>query len=219
MSDVEAQIAQTKGRIESRGGEGLGERVAALTQDLALAERDADRIRSRAESLALLRDTIESCYEEQREQLQAPLRKRLQPFLNDLFPRAELTLDESFAVQRIVRAGAAESFDRLSDGTREQIAVLVRLAMGALLHERGEDLPIILDDALVFCDDDRIELMFDALNRAAGTQQVIVLTCRGQELPDAGRQGSRHRARGGARVDARALAPVCGVRGQSSRWR
>ena len=52
----------------------------------------------------------------------------------------------------------------------------------ALLHERGEDLPIILDDALVFCDDDRIELMFDALNRAARTQQVIVLTCRGKSF-------------------------------------
>ena len=52
------------------------------------------------------------------------------------------------------------------------------LAMGALLQERGEDAPIILDDALVFCDDDRIEQMFDALNRAAARQQVIVLTCR-----------------------------------------
>ncbi|MBX9759396.1 MAG: hypothetical protein K2Y29_11530, partial [Beijerinckiaceae bacterium] len=182
LSMIGAQIAQIEGRIESRGGEGLGERVAALSQDHALAEREAERIRSRAESLALLRQTIEACYEEQREQLQAPLRKRLQPFLNDLFPKAELTLDESFAVQRIVRAGAAESFERLSDGTREQIAVLVRLAMGALLHERGEDLPIILDDALVFCDDDRIELMFDALNRAARTQQVIVLTCRGKSF-------------------------------------
>ena len=182
LAAVGAEIGQIEGRIQSRGGEGLGERVASLTDELALAQRDAERIRARAESLELLRQTIESCYEEQREQLQAPLRKRLQPFLNDLFPKAELTLDESFAVQRIVRAGATKSFDRLSDGTREQIAVLVRLAMGALLHERGEDLPIILDDALVFCDDDRIELMFDALNRAARTQQVIVLTCRGKSF-------------------------------------
>jgi uncharacterized protein YhaN len=38
--------------------------------------------------------------------------------------------------------------------------------------------PIILDDALVFSDDDRIGQMFDALNRAGQKQQVIVLTCR-----------------------------------------
>lgn len=182
LAAIGAEIGQLEGRIQSRGGEGLGEKAAALEEEHALAKREAERIRARAECLALLRQTVESCYEEQREQLQAPIRKRLQPFLNDLFPKAELTLDESFAIQRIVRAGSAESFDRLSDGTREQIAVLVRLAMGALLHERGEDLPIILDDALVFCDDDRIELMFDALNRAARTQQVIVLTCRGKSF-------------------------------------
>jgi hypothetical protein len=29
--------------------------------------------------------------------------------------------------------------------------------MGAMLAERGEAAPIILDDALVYCDDDRIE--------------------------------------------------------------
>ena len=39
-------------------------------------------------------------------------------------------------------------------------------------------MPIILDDALVYCDDDRINLMFDALSRAGKHQQIIVLTCR-----------------------------------------
>lgn len=179
---IDIALGELKGRIQTRGGEGLGERVETLSEEAALAARECDRVRMRAESLTLLRDTIQRCYEEQREQLQAPIRKRLQPFLNDLFPKAELTLDERFAIQRIVRAGSEESFERLSDGTREQIAVLVRLAMGSLLHERGEDVPIILDDALVFCDDDRIELMFDALNRAARTQQVIVLTCRGKSF-------------------------------------
>ena len=52
--------------------------------------------------------------------------------------------------------------------------LLVRLAMGAMICERGEPVPIILDDALVFSDDDRIEQMFDALNRAGQKQQVIV---------------------------------------------
>ena len=72
----------------------------------------------------------------------------------------------------------SENFERLSGGTQEQIAVLVRLAMGALLAERGGNVPIILDDALVCFDDERINMMFDALSRAAKHQQIIVLTCR-----------------------------------------
>jgi uncharacterized protein YhaN len=55
--------------------------------------------------------------------------------------------------------------------------MLVRLAIGTLLAERGGNVPIILDDALVYCDDDRINLMFDALSRAGKYQQIIVLTC------------------------------------------
>ena len=50
--------------------------------------------------------------------------------------------------------------------------------MGALLCERVQEVPVILDDALVFSDDTRIEQMFVALNRAGHKQQVIVLTCR-----------------------------------------
>jgi uncharacterized protein YhaN len=39
--------------------------------------------------------------------------------------------------------------------------------------------PVILDDALIYCDDERINnMMFDALSRAEKHQQIIVLTCR-----------------------------------------
>lgn len=175
---VDGEISRLEGAILVRGGEGLGERVQALREECELAQRDANRRRARVQALTLLRDTIRQCYEEQRDMLQKPIRRHLQPFLDDVFPNAELTLDDSFQIERFSRAGANEAFKTLSGGTQEQIAVLVRLAMGALLQERGEDAPIILDDALVFCDDDRIEQMFDALNRAASRQQVIVLTCR-----------------------------------------
>jgi uncharacterized protein YhaN len=178
IADIERDITRLEGAIRREGGEGLGERVQALGEERDLAQRDADRIKARVQALKLLREVIRQCYEEQREYLQKPIRRHLQPFLDDVFPNAELTLDESFQIERFSRAGANEAFKTLSGGTQEQIAVLVRLAMGALLQERGEDAPIILDDALVFCDDDRIEQMFDALTRAASRQQVIVLTCR-----------------------------------------
>ena len=86
-------------------------------------------------------------------------------------------LGEGFAITGIKRH-RSELFERLSDGTQEQIAVLVRLGMGAMLAERGRVVHIILDDALVYCDDDRIQRMFDALSRAGKHQQIIVLTCR-----------------------------------------
>ena len=95
------------------------------------------------------------------------------------FPGADARLDEGLAIEGLQRSGAdLEPFDYLSHGTREQIAVLVRLDVGCLLADRGNPVPILLDDALVFSDDDRIEYMFDALTQAAEKHQVIVLTCR-----------------------------------------
>ena len=44
-----------------------------------------------------------------------------------------------------------------------------------MLAKDGRHAPVILDDALVFTDDDRIERMFDALHRHAGDLQIIVL--------------------------------------------
>lgn len=55
---------------------------------------------------------------------------------------------------------------------------LTRLAFARLFAASGRSVPVILDDALVHSDDDRIEAMFDALHRTARDQQILVLTCR-----------------------------------------
>ncbi len=179
------QTANLEGQIEAQGGDGLGERVAELEEQHALAQAAHGRISHRIETLKLLRDTVAAAYDERREQLNAPLRRHLAPFLSDVFPAAELDIGEGFTVSGLTRTGS-EDFDRLSGGTREQIAVLVRLAMAALLAERGRAAPVILDDALVYCDDERIEQMFIALNRAGQNQQVIVLTCRARAFQTLG---------------------------------
>jgi len=179
LGSLDKDIANLEGQIQNAGGDGLGEKVEALRQEYDLTHREVEKRKARVGTLLLLKETVEACYEEQRDRLHAPLRRHLQPFLNDVFPAAEVELGDGFAITGIKRSGpVAETFERLSAGTQEQIAVLVRLAMGAMICERGSPVPIILDDALVFSDDDRIEQMFDALNRAGQKQQVIVLTCR-----------------------------------------
>jgi len=179
LGSLDREIANLEGQIQSAGGDGLGEKIEELRQASDLAAREVTRHKERVETLTLLKETIEACYTEQRDRLHEPLRRHLKPLLNDVFPAAEIELGEGFSISGIKRNGpGTENFDRLSAGTQEQIAVLVRLAMGAMICDRGQPVPIILDDALVFSDDDRIERMFDALNRAASKQQVVVLTCR-----------------------------------------
>jgi uncharacterized protein YhaN len=78
----------------------------------------------------------------------------------------------------IQRDGQREGFGSLSGGTQEQLAVLTRIAFAELLLAQGRPATVILDDALAFSDDERIESMFDVLMRAGEQVQIIILTCR-----------------------------------------
>jgi uncharacterized protein YhaN len=95
-----------------------------------------------------------------------------------LLPTASLSLGEDYRPGLLTRAGREESADDLSKGTQEQLAVLTRLAFADLLLEKGKPASLVLDDALVFADDDRFETMTDILSEAATRMQVIILTCR-----------------------------------------
>jgi DNA repair exonuclease SbcCD ATPase subunit len=181
LMSLERDIGRLTGQIQAAGGDGVGEAYAVAQEQRKIAEREYERIEERIATLQLLRDTVGDCLAEGRDRYYEPVRRHLRPYLNDLFPGAELELGDDFAVTGLKRT-RSENFRRLSGGTQEQIAVLVRLAMGTLLAEQGGNVPIILDDALVYCDDERISMMFDALSRAAKTQQVVVLTCRSRSF-------------------------------------
>jgi uncharacterized protein YhaN len=78
----------------------------------------------------------------------------------------------------LMRAGEREMFSSLSDGTREQLAVLVRMGFAELFASRSAPVPLVLDDPLVYSDDERLNAMCGALNRASQSYQIVVLTCR-----------------------------------------
>ncbi|MFQ3623498.1 MAG: hypothetical protein SNJ73_08125, partial [Acetobacteraceae bacterium] len=174
----EVALAEAEGRLSALEGEGLDEAIASAAGEASRARAEAEQLEARRAALMLLRDTIDEAEREATERYLAPVSQRLQPWLEALLPGARAHLDERFAVTGLTRDGRVEPFDILSAGTQEQIAVLVRLAFADLLREQGRPAPVILDDALVFSDDARIERMFDILADVAKRTQIVILTCR-----------------------------------------
>lgn len=150
-------------------------RAAAAAAAAHLAEIEAD-----LSALNLLDREFDALAEAGRRELSGPILKRVAPYLTQLFPDAHLELDGALAPSALSRNGRAEPHAQLSDGTREQIAILVRLGLAHLLADKGAAIPLILDDALVYSDDRRIAEMFRMLREAALRHQVIVLNCRAQ---------------------------------------
>jgi uncharacterized protein YhaN len=178
LREHELAMERLRARIEALSGGGLDERLASARHRHDELERECAKYRREVEGLELLLRVLQDAERDAKERYVAPLAVRIRPYLEALFPGAELEVDEAFGITTVARGGGAESFDRLSDGTREQIAILARLAFAELLVDRGRPAVVVLDDALVFSDDQRIEQMFEILAHAATKLQIIVLTCR-----------------------------------------
>ena len=174
-------IAGLRSHIEVLEGAGIDEDIEQKSRDLELAWDKLSRYEREANILSLLLSTLRAAEKEAKERYLSPVLNRVRPYLQILFPGADVVVDENLHIVGVVRDdGYEESFGRLSMGTQEQIAVLVRLAFAEMLVEQGHPATVVLDDALVFSDDRRMSRMFDILNMVAMRVQIIVLTCREQ---------------------------------------
>jgi len=172
-------LASLNATIAALAEEGIEERLSALAGARAEAEARAARYEAEVAALGRLRRALDEARTRARDAYFGPVLRELQPLLAILHPDAALTIDDaSLLPATLTRNGQAETLDILSGGTREQIAILTRLAFARLFTAAGRPVPVILDDALVHSDDDRIEAMFDALHRTARDQQILVFTCR-----------------------------------------
>ena len=179
--DLRIECAGLRERIEVNDSAGIDEAIEHTQHELEQATRQRDRVERELEVLDLLAGTLRTAESEARERYLAPVVNRVHPYLQMLFPNAEIGMDEDLNITGMSRlAGYEESFDHLSMGTQEQIAVLVRLAFAEMLIDQGAPAAVILDDALVFSDDRRMGLMFDILSHAAQRVQILIFTCREQ---------------------------------------
>jgi DNA repair exonuclease SbcCD ATPase subunit len=178
LHEQELTMERLRARIQALAGGGLDERLAGARRRYDELARECAGYRREVEALQLLLGVLQDAEQNAKERYVGPLVRRIRPYLEALFPGSDLEVDEMFRIAAVARDSGAEPFDRLSEGTREQIAILARLAFAELLMDQGRPAMLILDDALVFSDDRRIEQMFEILALAAAKLQIIVLTCR-----------------------------------------
>ncbi|MAN46116.1 MAG: hypothetical protein CMF04_07935 [Hyphomonas sp.] len=187
--NLKETIAGLRSHIEVLEGAGLDEAIEQKARELERATDERHRADREVQVLNLLLTTLRAAEQEAKERYLSPVLNRVRPYLQLLFPGAEITIDEDLRIVGVTReAGYEEAFHHLSMGTQEQIAVLIRLAFAEMLVEQGHPATVILDDALVFSDDHRMNRMFDILNMAARNVQVVIFTCREQLFEELGGQ-------------------------------
>ncbi len=191
----------------------LGELRTDQSDDVATRQDELRDLHARAEercrvlqqdaaALQLLAQELDAAATRTKDRFVLPVVARLAPYLQLMLPQSKLVLGEDLAPAALERGNAREDFARLSGGTQEQLGLLVRLAFARLLAETGSPAPLIIDDAVVNTDDERLARLFQTLRHAAQSHQVLVLTCRQRDFEALG----GHRIALGDWRDVRAAA-------------
>ena len=177
------ELAETLGRAKKELELMDGGDQAALHADRAQAELAG--IRANAERYVqvklagkILRDQIERY----RKENQGPLVERASEHFSTLtlgsFERLMTDFDEKDEpVLAGIRANGKQVWvEGMSNGTRDQLYLALRLASLEKYMESAEPMPFIVDDVLVDFDDERAQAALRALSSLAQKTQVILFT-------------------------------------------
>ncbi|MFV1592368.1 AAA family ATPase [Phaeobacter sp. JH20_36] len=180
-------LAVLDARVSAHASHAVEEELAEVTDQLAVAETTLAALHFEVATLRRLDQALEAAQAGAQAQYLGPLMAELTPLLRRLWPEAQVQVDaDSVLPSQLARGATEEQLTQLSGGTQEQLALMVRLAFARLLAKSGRGIPVILDDALAYTDDARIEALFDALTLQANDLQILVFSCRQKSFRELG---------------------------------
>lgn len=176
--------------LELAGAQGLDEQLQQLQSKLTHGRKRLVELQRRAEAISLLCDKLESKRQATLQRLQTPLLQRMKHYLQLLFPGASMEVDDNLAPQKLLRnrtgTDQIDTVQDLSFGSREQLGLISRFAYADLLAQAGRPTLLILDDALVHSDEDRLSQMKRVIFDVAQRHQVLLFTCHPNAWRDVG---------------------------------
>lgn len=172
---LERARAEVVGALSAADLVGLHEKLASARAEVEANQDQLNRLNEQAETARLLYETLDSARNQARERYLGPLQGETERLLHRLFPEATAIFDDQLQLKQLNR-NESDTFDVLSVGTREQVGVVVRLAMASVLAT-VEPVPVILDDALVATDEARFLSMIPLFAECAKRHQIVLLTC------------------------------------------
>ncbi len=179
LQEQERKLREADGRLLG-SMEALGEQTGLQAQIAQLDER-IEALNRYSDAVDLAQETLSRAMDELQRRFAPRISRRGQQLLARLtlgrYDR--LTLDSDLTLRS---GGSGETTLReplwRSEGTADQLYLALRLAVA---QELTPDAPLILDDALVRFDRERMEAALELLREIAQDRQVILFTCQDRE--------------------------------------
>ncbi len=169
------RLGQLQGQTQAMGTE------SDLSKELSSVKQRIERLENTYQALELAQRALDAASSELQRRFAPRISKRTQELFGKLtggrYQRltlgADMTLNAGAQDEDILRSAQWRS-----DGTIDQLYLALRLAVAEELTPLA---PLVLDDALVRFDDQRLRSALEILKEAAQHKQVILFTCQSRE--------------------------------------
>ena len=176
VREVRSAGDQLQGELRTLMLSGHYESQEEAAAKVEQARADLERFERQAAAAKRLWETLSAERRRVVEKLTAPVTLRVRPYLQELFPGCRLDAGEGLDILGLQSDQLSEPFGELSGGAQEQISLVTRIGLAQVLAADGT-LPLILDDALINTDPERIRRIQRLLFRAADNLQIILFSC------------------------------------------
>lgn len=192
LPEVHLQIAET-GRlleeVKQKLNTALGEQKAVGDPAALAARREAlqERLNARTmehQAITMALEALESASRQMQERFSPALNRRTGELVHRLTGGRyeQVTLSRELEASALPTGGIVPRRAlALSGGTADQIYFALRLAVCQLCLPEDDPAPLVLDDALLAFDGQRLEQALYLLLELAGERQILLLTCQDRE--------------------------------------
>ena len=157
------------------------EDLAQVEEELVSTEEEYDGLMKKNNSMIIVKQALENAYEKMKSNVTpkftSSLSENIAKISNNKYGKVSINDENGMMVE--LASGDYVPAERLSLGTIDQLYLSLRLSMNTEVS--NENMPVILDEAFAYYDDERLENILKYLADNYADKQIIILTCTNRE--------------------------------------
>ena len=158
------------------------EKLASMEEQLQELNEKEIMLKNENEAIELAKEVLETAYIKMKENVTPKftenLSKNIEKISNGKYQKVKINDEEGIIVEK--QNGEYVSAEKLSVGTIEQLYLSLRF--GAISELSEERMPIILDEAFAYYDEERLKNILTYINKEYKNNQIIIFTCTNREI-------------------------------------
>lgn len=157
------------------------ENLINLEELLQIEKQNYEELKEKNDKINMAKMLIEKAYEKMKNSVTPKFTLNLSENIFEIsdgkYKKVTINDDEGIIVE--LPNGKYVSAEKLSGGTIEQLYLSLRLSMAKEISD--ENMPIILDEAFAYYDDERLKNTLEFLSNKFKENQIILFTCTNRE--------------------------------------